>query len=91
MVKCRGLQDKERAEKRRAEGAGGDVKKRKDADEKPRGFDRGLDPERILGATDSGNELTFLIKWYSPSLSPPLPLSTTRGRCRCLQEGNGRG
>ena len=29
---------------------------------KLRGFERGLDPERIVGATDSSGELMFLIK-----------------------------
>ena len=31
--------------------------------EKPRGFGIGLDPERIIGATYSSEELMFLIKW----------------------------
>ncbi|RXN25393.1 chromobox -like protein [Labeo rohita] len=32
-------------------------KKRKDEQDKPRGFARGLEPERIIGATDSSGEL----------------------------------
>uniref|UniRef100_A0A2K5Q9L4 Chromo domain-containing protein n=1 Tax=Cebus imitator TaxID=2715852 RepID=A0A2K5Q9L4_CEBIM len=38
-------------------------KKRRDAADKPRGFARGLDHERIIGATDSSGELMFLMKW----------------------------
>merc|ERR1712062_913268 len=42
-----------------------DVKKEKKprTGDRLRGFERGLDPERIVGATDSSGELMFLIKW----------------------------
>ena len=37
-------------------------KKAKQGNERLRGFERRLDPERIVGATDSSGELMFLIK-----------------------------
>ena len=37
-------------------------KKKRGEREKPSGFGRGLDPERIIGATDSSGELMLLIK-----------------------------
>lgn len=60
--------EKEKEKKRKSgTGAGDEVAKKKkkpaEDDSKPRGFDRGLEPDRIIGATDSSGELMFLIKW----------------------------
>ena len=47
-------------EKRKgAGGASGEGKKKKADDERPRGFDRGLDPVRIIGATDSSGNTIY--------------------------------
>uniref|UniRef100_A0AAY5EQ77 Chromo domain-containing protein n=1 Tax=Electrophorus electricus TaxID=8005 RepID=A0AAY5EQ77_ELEEL len=44
---------------------GGSKPKRKKEDEilVARGFERGLEPEKIIGATDSCGDLMFLMKW----------------------------
>ena len=38
---------------------------RKSEIEKPIGFKRQLEADKILGATDCNGELMFLMKWYS--------------------------
>ncbi|XP_013873831.1 chromobox protein homolog 5 [Austrofundulus limnaeus] len=57
------VSEEEEEEEDEEEGASKSKKKKEDEILVARGFERGLEPEKIIGATDSCGDLMFLMKW----------------------------
>nr|CAH7712750.1 unnamed protein product [Callosobruchus chinensis] len=71
----------ERKRKLSTQNESGKTVKKKVDEKKQLGFDRGLEPEKIIGATDSTGDLMFLIKWLGTDEADLVPATQANVRC----------